>query len=32
MKICVPVRIGECRALLRQNLDSRFDFLGWNGM
>lgn len=34
MKICVPVRIGECRALLRQNLDSRFDFgmerhVGW---
>lgn len=34
MKICVPVRIGECRTLLRQNLDSRFDFgmerhVGW---
>lgn len=34
MKICVPVRIGECRTLLRQNLDSRFDFgmerhIGW---
>ena len=34
MKICVSVRIGECRALLRQNLDSRFDFgmerhVGW---
>lgn len=24
MKLCVPVRVRDCRALLRQNLDSRF--------
>ncbi|MDD3193448.1 MAG: hypothetical protein PHE47_06305 [Oscillospiraceae bacterium] len=34
MKICVPVRVKDCRVLLRQNLDSRFDFgmerhVGW---